>query len=447
MSRDSKNDGYIYQALNYYNLDEDIDIDEEERPDNITSKRIKKLINKKIRASKPKYKGIMIAGIGVFIVVNIILVSIGGEQVYATIGKTIMSSIAKLRGDTAEYDKYSNSINASVTDKGIKFVINEVVSDGNILAVSYSIISEGNLKDIKGVISGNGEAEINSWPSINGKRFSGLSRSGKLVSENRYEGCDFIDDTNGIIPKGDFYLDIMVRYIGEIEGNWDIKVKVDRDKIMKEVKEYKINRNIKVSDDVILTFKKIITSPISVGIKAAPNYGKYNYMLLDDKGNQLDWKNNSIADGNMSMEYSGLLSKDTKSLTFVPFVFNDKYRPKFDDVHSLEKLPIKIDQGKYGSITVNKAEWTEDNKFKISYEANSKYPLTASWAPVLLDTSGKELDPDNMSNNNVNRGDLKNFEKVYSGLDRNKTYNLGYHKMEEHHILEEDKKFTIYLSN
>ena len=71
-----------------------------------------------------------------------------------------------------------------------------------------------------------------------------------------------------------------------------------------------------------MTIKKIITSPLSIGVKCTGSYGKDNYILLDDKGNQLDWKGTSIADGNITMDYSGLLSDDTKSLTFIPFKFS-----------------------------------------------------------------------------------------------------------------------------
>lgn len=439
MRRDSKNDAYIYEALNYYNVDESIDTDKIEEVDDITKKRIRKLINKKVKVNKPKHKGIMIAGIGLFIAANIILVSAGGVDVYANIGKSIMSSIAKIRGDNEEYDKYSNSINASVTDKGIKFVINEVVSDGNQLVMSYSIISEGNLKDkIRNL-------NINPWPSINGQMLSGLSRDGNMVSENRYDGCDWIKDSKGIIPKGDFYVDVTLKDIGDLKGNWDIRVKVDSDKIKKEVKEYSINKTFKTGDNDNLTIKKIITSPLSVGIKAVANYEQY-YRVLDDKGNQLEWKETHGSDDSMTMDYSGLLSKDTKSLTFVPLKFKKNQYPSFD-VYSLESLPIKVDQGVYGSVTVNKAEWIENDKLRISYDVDSKYPLTASYAPTILDPNGKVMDSDSLDNFQISRDNQKNFEKVFSGLDKNKMYKLGIQRIYEEHLLQEDKQFTVDLKN
>lgn len=439
MSRDSKKDDYIYQALNYYKLDEDIDINEIEEVDEVTSKRIKKLINNKTKKNRPKYKKVGAIAIGLFLVANIVIVSSGGVEAYANIGKSIMSSIANIIGDREEYDKYRNRIDASVTDKGITFVVNEIVSDGNRLVMSYSIISDGNLKDkVKNFDN------IGHWPRINGKDFTGLTREGKMVSENRYDGCDFINDVNGIIPKGDFYLDILMKDIGELKGNWDIRVKVNSDKIKKDVNEYKVNKKVNIGVNDNFTITKIITSPLSVGIKAKGSYGKYHYILLDDKGNELDWKGTYTDDGNIAMDYSGLISKDTKSLIFIPCKEKENYKPKYD-MHSLDKLPIKIDQGKYGSITVNKAEWIEDNRLKISYEIDSKYPLDLSYAFSLFDSNNKEKDADNLSNTQVSRGDLKNFEMVFSGLDKKETYKIGSRRMDEHHIIEEDKQFTIEL--
>ncbi|KMT20805.1 DUF4179 domain-containing protein [Clostridium cylindrosporum] len=439
MKKNSKNDGYIYHALNYYQIEEDTDIDNVDKIDEITSKRIKKLLDNKIKRNKPKYRGFKAIGLGLFIAINVILLSSGGVKVYANIGKSIVASFAKLIGDVGEYDKYTSMVNASVTDKGIKFVINEVISDGNHLVVSYSIISDASLKDKLKDIS-----EIGSWPSINGKQFSGLTREGKMISENRYDGCDWVKDSEGIIPKGDFYLDIQMKDIGKLKGNWDISVKVNSDKIKEKVKEYKVNKNIKTVKNQNITIKKIITSPLSVGVKCTSSYGRDSYTLFDDKGNQLDFKGVHTSDGNITMDYSGLLSEDTKSLTFVPFKIKEDYEPRFE-IYSLDKLPIKIDQGKYGSFTVKKAEWIEKDKLKISYEVDSKYPLTVSAAPILLDPNNKEMDSDKLTNYQVSRGDLKNFEKVFSGLDRSKIYKLGAHKMYEWHIMYEDKAFTINL--
>lgn len=438
--RDNKNNDYIYHALNYY-LDENIDINNENKIDELTFKRIKKLINKNINTNRnrKRHKRLRSLGIIVFIITNIVLISTNGVQVYANIGKSIISSFAKLRGDVQEYDKYSTTINKSVTHNGIKFLVNEIISDGNSLVVSYSIISDKNLKDqIKDFNS------IGVSTSINGKQFKSLSRDGKLVDENRYDWCEWINDSEEIIPKEDFYLDIAMEDIGSLKGNWNTRVKVDRDKIKEEIKEYSVNKNIKISGNDKLNVKKIATSPLSVGVKCVGNYNQYNYILLDDKGNQLKWKGTVYDGGNIAMEYSGLLNKDTKSLTFVPFKFNKKYKPKFN-VYELDKLPIKIDQDKYGSIIVNNVEWIENDKIKISYEVNSKYPLTSSNVLVLLDSNNKEFDSDNLNNHQVSIDNQKNFEKIFSGLDKNKTYKIGSRDIFKDYLIEEENTFKLHL--
>ncbi|MEG0371770.1 MAG: DUF4179 domain-containing protein, partial [Clostridium sp.] len=403
MNKNNMNDGHIYEALNYYKLDEDIDIDEIEEVDEITSKRIKNKLKFKLN-NKSKYKGLKVAGVTLFIAANIILVSTGGVDVYAKIGKSVMGSIAELRNDTFKYDKYSNRINESVTNNGIKFTINEIVSDGNKIVMSYSIISEkGSLKDKIKRIDG-----IGPWPSIGGKMFTGLGREGKMVNETRYDGCDWIRDVGGLIPNGDFKLDLLMKDIGELKGNWDISIKVNSDKIKKDVKEYNINKEFKIQENCAINISKIITSPLSVGVKFTGSYGVYNYIVLDDKGNELNWNGTSSSNGKSAMEYSGLLSGDTNKLTFIPFRFNEDYKPKFK-FYDINKLPIKIEQGSYGSLTINKVEWTDNNKLRISYEVDSKYPLIASWGPSLLDEKNNELSPDNMNNLQVSQENQKDF--------------------------------------
>ncbi len=45
-----------------------------------------------------------------------------------------------------EYEKYSNSINKSVTDKGITLTINEVVCDDGELMIAYTIKTKDDIK-------------------------------------------------------------------------------------------------------------------------------------------------------------------------------------------------------------------------------------------------------------------------------------------------------------
>lgn len=424
-------DDIIYDILNYVDVEENYD--EDFQLDQITSKRIKKNIYKKLNGNKKRKKyiaaAVLLIGLGTFTFIN--------PTFAANIQNSIIQTMQVLRGDYADYKKYAKNVNLSSYDKGIQFKINEIVSDGNKIIISYSIISDKKISEIiKNPHITTMEFKIN-------EKMLGFAGggNGELVDDNRYDGILDIDTMREHIPST-FYLSAKVVSIDKLEGNWNFNIKVNKNDIQEETKDYKINKTITIGEDKIL-IKKISISPISTSIEVNGSVGKYHYFLLDDKGNEILASGASSNGHEGEMHYNSLINKDTKYLTFIPFDYNDNYTPN-PKTYDIDKLPLELPIGNIGKLIVKNVSWDNDT-LKISYIVQGKFPLTQSRSLCLLDEKGKFIECENNLGFQKDPSNQHEFEKCFKEVSKNKKYKIGILRFEEFYILNEKDKFNIDL--
>lgn len=426
------NESEIYEILNYNNVD-DI-YNESYELDEIASKRIKGRIDKKLFKKKRVRN---------YIAAALVLICIGGVTIEkpafaASVKEAIIQKFEVLRGNYTNYEKYTKSANLTSYDKGIKFTINEIVSDDNEIMISYSIISDEKLNE---VIKYPNIDNINF--KINGKELvsGGYGGNGDQVDDKTYNGVLDLSTMRDTIPNT-FYLEMNVLSIDELDGNWKFQIKIDKSEINKETKNYEVNKDIDLDGDK-LNIKRISTSPLSTAVEVSGAIRKYDYFLFDDKGNMINPRGRSEDELGGEMHFNTLINSDTKSLTFLPYVNPDNYKPN-PRVYDMDKLPIELPQGDLGKLTVNQLEWDDDN-LKVFYTAEGKIPINQSQGLCMQDEDGKLIAPENKYNTQISPSNQHDFIANFKGLSKDKKYKIASLRLEEFYNIKVNEKFTIEL--
>lgn len=433
--KDKYDDSSIYSLLNYAKLEDDYN--EDFQFDQAASKRIKNKIKKKLNRTKRRKKyiaaALLLICLGTFIIAN--------PTLAANIQNSIIQTMEILRGDYTNYKKYIKNVNLSSYDKGIEFRVNEIVSDNNHILISYSIISDKKMSEvIKNPNIGPNIGIIEF--KINGKMLNcGYGDSGKFVNDKRYDGVLEINTMRETITNT-FYLGMNIKSIDELQGNWNFNIKVNKEEVQKETKNYKIDKNISLGKDKFF-IKRISISPLSTAIEFNGSLGKYNYFLLDDKGNEIKARGGSSNGFEGEMHFNSLINGDTKYLTFMPYEFNEGYNVNLR-TYDMNKLPLEIPQGNLGKLIVNNLEWDKDT-LKVSYIAEGKIPTIQSEALCLFDEEGKLIELENRFNTQKDPLNQREFVMYFKGVSKDKKYKIGTIKLEESYKLNEEYKFTIEL--
>ncbi|MHC6178861.1 DUF4179 domain-containing protein [Clostridium sp. JNZ X4-2] len=435
MSKTNKYDNdIIYSLLNYAEV-EDYNIGNF-KLDKTTSKRIRNNINKKLNIRKIKSKYIAAA----ILLISLVSFSIAKPTFASNIHNSIIQTIEVFRGDYADYEKYASNINLSSYDRGIKFVINQIVSDNNEIWISYSIISD---KKFEEVLKNQNTTSIMSFMEfdINGKKIGSDGGQGRFINDKRYDGVLEINTMRENI-KNIFYLSMDVKSIDKLEGNWKFNLKVNKKDIQKETKIYNINKSISLGKDKIF-IKKISTSPISTSIQINGSIEKYQYFLLDDKGNEIKARGASSSSTDGEIHFNNLINSNTKYLTFIPFQHNDNYKMN-PITYDISKLPLELSQGSLGKLVVTNMTWDKDT-LKISYTVHGKIPVTQAGGLLLFDENGKFIEPENRFGTQKSISNQHDFEMYFKGLSENKKYKIGTAPLDDFYKINDKLKFTVEL--
>lgn len=430
-------DEEIYELLNYAEIDKAYNGIYE--VDEVTYKKIKRKINEKLKRNNKKRR-IKYAATAAVILISLGSFVVSNPALAANIQKSIIHKIEKLRGDNSDYEKYVSNVNLESYDKGIKFVINEIASDSNKIIFSYSIISDKKLKDVvdnTNIISTSFKVDNNEL------NFGGYGGTGTLVNDNRYDGVMELNTVIANLPEK-FILNMKVSKIDELEGNWSFDININKSEIQKKTKEYEINKEINL-DEGKLIIKRIITSPLSTAIEISGDMWKYHYFLFDDKGNMINAKGGSSNEKVGELQFGSLINKDTKSLTFIPFDFNEDYKPNHR-LYDINKLPLELEQGELGKLIVNNLEWN-GNSLKVSYTAEGKVPVVQSQGLCLIDENNDFIIPENELSTQKYTDNQHDFEVIFKGVSKGKKYKIGTLRLEEFYKLHDEYKFTIELKN
>ncbi len=148
MNKDAFEEKDILELFNYINIDKDEEENLDLNMDNLRKKRLKKNLLKQVKGKRTK-KGFKHKAVAASLIIAVALISVNIPAFAKNISE-FKSVIQALIGygvpKEGEYEKYSNSINKSSTDKDITLIVNEAVCDEEELTITYTIKTKDNIK-------------------------------------------------------------------------------------------------------------------------------------------------------------------------------------------------------------------------------------------------------------------------------------------------------------
>ncbi|EKO1911581.1 DUF4179 domain-containing protein [Clostridium botulinum] len=494
MNKDIFEEKDILELLNCINIDKDEEENLDLNMDNLRKKKLKKNLLKQVRGKRTK-KNFKHKAIAASLIIATTLISVNIPAFAKNISE-FKSVIQALIGygvpKEGEYEKYSNSVNKSVTDKGITLTINEVVCDDTELMIVYTIKTQDNIKKIvKEVKEATGiYFSFGPYIKIDGKESSGGSSSdGKYLDNSTYINSESIDigDMN---LKNKFNVNLNVSNIYGVKGNWNLKFSLSKDEILKHINVFKSNKKVNFND-ALVNVEKVSFTPINTTITVTGNYkdksqeaskkrqetfkkemapgqnlyGYDEWFVFDDKGNEITLK------GFTSDRGQNAYSKDftynlnlvalksiPKYLTVIPYKINfykeeyKKYKsddgsiyipPVYKNIDGV--YPIELSQGSIGKLIIKEIK-TEKDKTVVKYKVEGKAPFLQSKELFIMG------DKDNWVQRKDNNIDIKkdknnpnDYIMEFDPLDKNKKYKIGTNDL-GHYEIRNDLKFRIDLT-
>lgn len=391
--------------------------------DDITKKAMDRGHNYK---KKQKYKKIIVASIAsVSIGVGIIGVGIMNPSIADSI--PIIRHIvdyfsankeSMYKSDEEEFEKLKVDLNLSTKKKGIEFKLDSASIDDNYLTIFYTIKTEKNIKEIEGANEDAYFANPFISAYINGKD---IIHSGPIESEatfssyNELKGMNKID-VSYIKIDDNMNVKFKIDEIFGIKGNWSVNTKIDKSKAQNDTyryeldkdfvlnKKYKIDgKNKQIKNNV--NIERVIISPlankivINEKVKGADSEWDpimmSSFALFDQEGKSLDVidKGGSGTDLQTGIATNSIeflkADKNTKSLTLVPFDYNEHITESILDPQSIDNLPIKFKTSEYGNVVLEDIQIT-DKEIKYTYSKEGVSPFTQGGF-LLFDENKNEI--------------------------------------------------------
>lgn len=334
----------IYDELN--NID--INLDEYEREDfnDIEKQIIKRNFKQSIKKNINYKKYIAVASVGIVSLGVLYNTSIGAfayEQI-----TEVAYNIKQALGIKTDLTKYSDNVNQSVTKNGLTVRVKDVLLDGNELLVYLEHEYDKELK-------ANEDIELISERFyVNGEKVNkGVSGYSTIKTKNKTEfvagyklpdDISMDEDINIKIKINDAYkwLDNEHDKFKRIWGPWTFKFKVNGSNLVKDTKEIKINKDIKLQNGVDLYIKSYRQNPVNQTITLSEPQGNEKIKLdngktinlneaelvlkgKDDLGNKLTFslKGGMYYSTEAKYEFdksNGLFDLNAKSLKLSPYL-------------------------------------------------------------------------------------------------------------------------------
>lgn len=319
----------IYDMLN----DIDIDLDEYEKEDfnDIEKQRIKKKFRKSInRKNNNNKKYVAVASAAV---ITVGLLSNSNIRTYAyeklvDIGNNITSAL----GIETNLDEYIENINQSVTRNGLTVSIKEVVLDGNELLIFIEHEYDKELKKGESIDLISENLYINGEKVNKGVSGYYTKRSGsksEFVLGYELDKAEYKGDIDVKLRIMDAYKweDEESEDFKRIIGPWTFKFKVNADKVSKDTKTVRLDKDIKLENgfdiDVVEYKQNKLNQVITIKIKDELSEIEGNGTLIlkgtDNFGNKVEFiPKNGIDDIRIGYKYEFDSSKNK-------FNFNSQY--------------------------------------------------------------------------------------------------------------------------
>ncbi|APC85172.1 DUF4179 domain-containing protein [Clostridium botulinum] len=482
MNKDIFEEKDILELFNYINIDKDEEENLDLNMDDLRKKRLKKNLLKQVKGKKTS-KGFKHKVMAASLIIAVTLISVNIPAFAKNISE-FKSVIQALVGygvpKEGEYEKYSNSVNKSVTDKGITLTISEVVCDYGELMIGYTIKTKDNIEDIvkKEMKDNPIPFSLFSYIKINGKQPRSSSGSDpKYLNGYTYINSDSIDigDMN---LKNSFNVDLNVKNIYGVIGNWNLKLSVSKDEISKHTKMFEPNAKFQFPD-ALVNVEKVSFTPINTTISIVGKYNKeeykdpekrekafnvemtmgsmlyYSWFILDDKGNEIIFKGHSSSnvEDSSSKDFAYDLkfvnSKHIpKYLIVIPYrdIFSKNNSPiqeTYKDINGV--YPIELLQRKMGKIIIKEIKTYKD-KTVVKYKVEGKAPFLQAKELSIMDDKGNWVErKDTLDNVKKDKDNPNDYIMEFDPLDENKKYKIGTNNL-GHYDIRNDLKFRINLT-
>jgi hypothetical protein len=489
MNRNIFDEKDLFELFNY--IDES---DKEEEPDlkidDLRKMKLKKKILKQVKSRNHKRKFIhKIAAVAIMITFVFLIIKVPILAKNIPVLKSIIQDIYGNKSDDLQYEKYSQNINKSVTDKGITLTINEALCDGNSLMLGYTIKTAGDIRKL--VIKGQKVIErqakdssfvpffIERYSKINGQiAVSGSSYEGKYRDEHTYVNSEIMDIGDKNLPDM-FKVDVNVTDIYGVKGKWNFQFNVSKKQMLKNTVSYNINSSVKMPD-AYLNVKKVIFTPIGTYIQITGKYSKKEYkdpdkrqkafkqdiimgnmlydecFVIDDSGNEIQLKGSSggRSENSVSSDFWYAYRFENvktipKYITVIPYKMNyskteTSTEPVYKNING--KYPIELKQGNMGKIVVNSIEYKKDTTI-ARCTVEGKAPFLQVREFYILDDENNQVERKNIDYK-IKKDSQNSTEYIleFGPMNPKKKYKIATNDLSLYDI-RTDLKFKVQLQN
>ncbi|KYN78547.1 hypothetical protein A0J52_04490 [Clostridium sporogenes] len=489
MNKDIFEEKDILELFNYINIDKDEEENLDLNMDDLRKKRLKKNLLKQVKGKRTK-KNFKYKAVAASLIIAVALISVNIPAFAKNISEfksVIQSLIGYGVPKEGVYGKHSNGVNESVTDKGITLTINEVVCDDTELMIAYTIKTQDNIKKIvKEVKEATGiYFSFGQYIKIDGKETSGGSSSdGKYLDGHTYINSESIDigDMN---LKNSFNVDLNVKNIYDVIGNWNLKFSVSKNEAAKHTKVFKPNTKVQF-DESLVNVEKVSFTPMNTNITVTGDYkdksreatknreedfknGKssghnlYDWFVFDDKGNEIipkgskSYEKESLNDYTCNLNLVAVKSIP-KNLNVVPYRINfdmeeyKKYKsadgsifipPIYKDINGV--YPIELSQGSIGKLIIKEIK-TKKDRTVVKYKVEGKAPFLQAKELFIMDDKDNAVQTkDNNFQIKKDKNSPNGYIMEFQPLDKNIKYKIGTNDLGYYEI-RNDLKFRIDLT-
>ncbi|WP_027624373.1 DUF4179 domain-containing protein [Clostridium lundense] len=302
--------------------------------------------------------------------------------------------------DNPNLKEYTNEVNQSVKSSGITITVKEATCDGNKVFLGYVIQGE---KDIPMDSCGKGPDIFSGHATtIDGKRPTSGGYDFKKIDNKTYVMREEIDISPSNLIPDKFRLTSKFTLVSGIKGVWDFDFIVSQESFKNKCKTLNVNKHYTI-DNNKFTIEKLSLTPVSSVLNMTAkrtglnnlfnktdNNFFYNHQILvtNEKGYCLKIPaSGSKSDKNYSEAHIEFVPEEintAKSINIkvlkksIDFMEPKHCKVKYGVPIKNTSLPKKITTEKFGSITINKIDMT-DNKLTF------KLKLEGDYSPLLLE--------------------------------------------------------------
>ncbi len=321
-----------------------------------------------------------------------------------------------LFGYDGEYNKFSQNINQTITDNGYTITLNSAVLDDKELVLGFTVVSTERIEDAIYFM----DAALSTKKLDLVWNDCYMGGNGSLVDKNTYISTLSIDLSEFDVPeKADFKFVIkdIIRDRKKplIHGDWSFDFSVSKTATSKDSCEFKVNKKVTLGSRYI-TINKVSVTPLNTTIYFTGEISDKlpAFCLVDDKGRQIAIKGGSSNSKGGYMQFDRL-SGSPGSITLWPYVSG---KPEWI-IQSLGKLPVTIEQGKVGNITIDKIDFLSD-RTDVYYSIEGILPLDRAYEIILVNKVGKDIYRDRNTHSFPEQMDSsqKKFKSVFPACNK-----------------------------